>query len=151
MLEKAQSSPGFLRMLFLIFPLTQLEVCYFILQILLLCSHWQILYYFFAVEFKGRTIELDGTKTKLQMWDTNGRKSFQRVSRHYYPDAHGFFIVYDVTNKQSFDSIKYWMREIRDHASRDFEMMILGNKCDMNDKREVMGYFLLTHNSLTPA
>ena len=150
MLEKAPSSPGFLMMFYdiptdtiggVLLHITDLS-CVFIERFYITFS---------AVEFKGRTIELDGTKTKLQMWDTNGRKSFQRVSRHYYPDAHGFFIVYDVTNKQSFDSIKYWMREIRDHASRDLDMMILGNKCDMNDKREVMGYFLLTHNSLTPA
>ena len=46
-------------------------------------------------------------------------------------------LVYDITNEKSFDNIKNWIRNIEEHASADVEKMILGNKCDMNDRRQV--------------
>ena len=49
----------------------------------------------------------------------------------------GIMLVYDITNDKSFDNIKNWIRNIEEHASADVEKMILGNKCDMNDKRQV--------------
>ncbi|XP_072349206.1 ras-related protein Rab-8B-like isoform X1 [Scyliorhinus torazame] len=49
----------------------------------------------------------------------------------------GIMLVYDITNEKSFDNIKNWIRNIEEHASSDVERMILGNKCDMNDKRQV--------------
>ena len=47
-------------------------------------------------------------------------------------------LVYDITNEKSFDNIKNWIRNIEEHASADVEKMILGNKCDMNDRRQVL-------------
>lgn len=49
----------------------------------------------------------------------------------------GIMLVYDITNEKSFDNIKNWIRNIEEHASADVEKMILGNKCDMNDRRLV--------------
>ena len=49
----------------------------------------------------------------------------------------GIMLVYDITNEKSFDNIKNWIRNIEEHASADVEKMILGNKCDMNDRRQV--------------
>lgn len=46
-------------------------------------------------------------------------------------------LVYDITNEKSFDNIKNWIRNIEEHASADVEKMVLGNKCDVNDKRQV--------------
>lgn len=54
----------------------------------------------------------------------------------------GIMLVYDITNDKSFDNIKNWIRNIEEHASADVEKMILGNKCDMNDKRQVTSLFL---------
>ena len=51
--------------------------------------------------------------------------------------AMGIMLVYDITNEKSFDNIKNWIRNIEEHASADVEKMILGNKCDMNDRRQV--------------
>ena len=50
----------------------------------------------------------------------------------------GIMLVYDITNEKSFDNIKNWIRNIEEHASADVEKMILGNKCDMNDRRQVI-------------
>ncbi|KAM9861056.1 ras-related protein Rab-8B isoform 2-T2 [Aulostomus maculatus] len=90
-----------------------------------------------GIDFKIRTIELDGKKIKLQIWDTAGQERFRTITTAYYRGAMGIMLVYDITNEKSFDNIRNWIRNIEEHASSDVERMILGNKCDMNDKRQV--------------
>ncbi|XP_050730366.1 ras-related protein Rab-8A-like isoform X2 [Eriocheir sinensis] len=90
-----------------------------------------------GIDFKIRTIELDGKKIKLQIWDTAGQERFRTITTAYYRGAMGIMLVYDITNEKSFDNIKNWIRNIEEHASADVEKMILGNKCDVNDKRQV--------------
>lgn len=90
-----------------------------------------------GIDFKIRTIELDGKKIKLQIWDTAGQERFRTITTAYYRGAMGIMLVYDITNEKSFDNIRNWIRNIEEHASKDVEKMILGNKCDMNDRRNV--------------
>ncbi|ELK26690.1 Ras-related protein Rab-8A [Myotis davidii] len=107
-----------------------------------------------GIDFKIRTIELDGKRIKLQRLDTAGQERFRTITTAYYrgamvriahsfsgtslsPPAHGNMLVYDITNEKSFDNIRNWIRNIEEHASADVEKMILGNKCDVNDKRQV--------------
>merc|ERR1712062_666420 len=90
-----------------------------------------------GIDFKIRTIELDGKKIKLQIWDTAGQERFRTITTAYYRGAMGIMLVYDITNEKSFDNIKNWIRNIEEHAAQDVEKMILGNKCDMNDRRQV--------------
>uniref|UniRef100_A0A3P8YK96 small monomeric GTPase n=1 Tax=Esox lucius TaxID=8010 RepID=A0A3P8YK96_ESOLU len=90
-----------------------------------------------GIDFKIRTIELDEKKIKLQIWDTAGQERFRTITTAYYRGAMGIMLVYDITNEKSFENIKNWIRNIEEHASSDVERMILGNKCDMNDKRQV--------------
>ena len=94
-------------------------------------------YYFTGIDFKIRTIELDGKKIKLQIWDTAGQERFRTITTAYYRGAMGIMLVYDITNEKSFDNIKNWIRNIEEHASTDVEKMILGNKCDITDRRQV--------------
>ena len=82
-----------------------------------------------GIDFKIRTIELDGKKIKLQIWDTAGQERFRTITTAYYRGAMGIMLVYDITNEKSFDNIKNWIRNIEEHASADVEKMILGNKC----------------------
>lgn len=91
-----------------------------------------------GIDFKIRTIELEGKKVKLQIWDTAGQERFRTITTAYYRGAMGIMLVYDITNGKSFDNIKNWIRNIEEHASGDVEKMILGNKCDMEDKRVVL-------------
>ncbi|KAG8180493.1 hypothetical protein JTE90_007451 [Oedothorax gibbosus] len=90
-----------------------------------------------GIDFKIKTIELDGKKIKLQIWDTAGQERFRTITTAYYRGAMGIMLVYDVTNERSFENIKNWIRNIEEHASTDVEKMILGNKCDVNDRRQV--------------
>merc|ERR1712183_1159691 len=90
-----------------------------------------------GIDFKIRTIELDGKKVKLQIWDTAGQERFRTITTAYYRGAMGIMLVYDITNMKSFENIKNWIRNIEEHASGDVEKMILGNKKDMEEKRVV--------------
>ncbi|XP_072020367.1 ras-related protein Rab-8A-like [Amphiura filiformis] len=90
-----------------------------------------------GIDFKIRTIELDGKKIKLQIWDTAGQERFRTITNAYYRGAMGIMLVYDITNQKSFDNIRNWIRNIEEHASADVEKMVLGNKCDMEDRRQV--------------
>ncbi|CAH1390502.1 ras-related protein Rab-8A [Halyomorpha halys] len=90
-----------------------------------------------GIDFKIRTIELDGKKIKLQIWDTAGQERFRTITTAYYRGAMGIMLVYDITNEKSFDNIKNWIRNIEENASADVEKMLLGNKCDFPEKRQV--------------
>ncbi|KAH9509645.1 Ras- protein Rab-8A [Bulinus truncatus] len=90
-----------------------------------------------GIDFKIRTIELDGKKIKLQIWDTAGQERFRTITTAYYRGAMGIMLVYDITNEKSFDNIRTWIRNIEEHASKDVEKMMLGNKCDLQDRRQV--------------
>ncbi|XP_056272156.1 ras-related protein Rab-8B [Pseudoliparis swirei] len=90
-----------------------------------------------GIDFKIRTIELDGKRVKLQIWDTAGQERFRTITAAYYRGAMGIMLVYDISNEKSFENIKNWIRNIEEHALSDVEKMVLGNKCDMNDRRQV--------------
>ncbi|XP_078468610.1 ras-related protein Rab-8A-like isoform X1 [Lampetra planeri] len=90
-----------------------------------------------GIDFKIRTIDLDGKKIKLQIWDTAGQERFRTITTAYYRGAMGIMLVYDITSEKSFENIKNWIRNIEEHASADVQKMVLGNKCDMNDRRQV--------------
>ncbi|CAH8445368.1 unnamed protein product [Dicrocoelium dendriticum] len=90
-----------------------------------------------GIDFKIRTIEIDGKKIKLQIWDTAGQERFRTITTAYYRGAMGIMLVYDVTNAKSFQNIRLWMRNIDQHANQDVEKMLLGNKCDAVDQRQV--------------
>ncbi|XP_046686548.1 ras-related protein Rab-8A isoform X2 [Homalodisca vitripennis] len=90
-----------------------------------------------GIDFKIRTIELDGKKIKLQIWDTAGQERFRTITTAYYRGAMGIMLVYDITNEKSFENIKNWIRNIEENASADVEKMLLGNKCELNEKRQV--------------
>ncbi|CAL4091001.1 unnamed protein product, partial [Meganyctiphanes norvegica] len=76
-------------------------------------------------------------KIKVHFWDTAGQERFHTITTSYYRGAMGIMLVYDITNAKSFDNIAKWLRNIDEHANEDVEKMILGNKCDMEDKRVI--------------
>ncbi|CBY23842.1 unnamed protein product [Oikopleura dioica] len=88
-----------------------------------------------GIDFKIKTVELQGKKIKLQIWDTAGQERFHTITTSYYRGANGILLVYDITQPKTFDNISKWLRNINEHASEDVERMLIGNKCDMEDKR----------------
>ncbi|XP_010838122.1 PREDICTED: ras-related protein Rab-26, partial [Bison bison bison] len=73
----------------------------------------------------------------FRIWDTAGQERFRSVTHAYYRDAHALLLLYDVTNKASFDSIQAWLTEIQEHAQDDVVLMLLGNKVDSAQERAV--------------
>ncbi|XP_036381363.1 ras-related protein Rab-26 [Megalops cyprinoides] len=90
-----------------------------------------------GIDFKNKVLNIDGVKVKLQIWDTAGQERFRSVTQAYYRDAHALLLLYDVTNKTSFDSIQDWLTEIHEYAQQDVVLMLLGNKADATHDRVV--------------
>ncbi|KAF3000451.1 GTP-binding protein of the rab [Neopestalotiopsis sp. 37M] len=90
-----------------------------------------------GVDFKIRTIELDGKTVKLQIWDTAGQERFRTITSSYYRGAHGICVVYDVTDMDSFNNVKQWLQEIDRYATEGVNKLLVGNKSDMSDKKVV--------------
>eukprot|EP00005_Dracoamoeba_jomungandri_P000270 CAMPEP_0174255094 /NCGR_PEP_ID=MMETSP0439-20130205/4429_1 /TAXON_ID=0 /ORGANISM="Stereomyxa ramosa, Strain Chinc5" /LENGTH=216 /DNA_ID=CAMNT_0015337101 /DNA_START=97 /DNA_END=747 /DNA_ORIENTATION=- len=88
-----------------------------------------------GIDFKIRTIELDGKRIKLQIWDTAGQERFRTITTAYYRGAMGILLVYDVTDSKSFANIKNWIRNIEQHATESVNKMLIGNKSDMQGKK----------------
>jgi Ras-related protein Rab-1A len=90
-----------------------------------------------GVDFKIRTIELDGKTVKLQIWDTAGQERFRTITSSYYRGAHGIIIVYDVTDRQSFQNVEHWLKEIDKYATGNVNKLLVGNKSDLQSKKVV--------------
>ncbi|KAL0984206.1 hypothetical protein UPYG_G00138480 [Umbra pygmaea] len=90
-----------------------------------------------GIDFRNKVLTIDMLKVKLQIWDTAGQERFRSVTHAYYRDAHALLLLYDVTNKASFDNIKAWLTEIHDYAQQDVVIMLLGNKADATHDRVV--------------
>ena len=91
-----------------------------------------------GVDFFSKTVTIDRKLIKAQIWDTAGQERFKAFSSAYYNGSHGAFIVYDITNKESFDNVKNWVTELKMHLEfSNLIVMLVGNKSDMEEKRQV--------------
>ncbi|KAL9297441.1 hypothetical protein ACSQ67_023337 [Phaseolus vulgaris] len=91
-----------------------------------------------GIDFKIRTIELDGKRIKLQIWDTAGQERFRTITTAYYRGAMGILLVYDVTDEASFNNIRNWIRNIEQHASDNVNKILVGNKADMDESKRAV-------------
>ncbi|BGP20815.1 hypothetical protein JCM10213_008150 [Rhodosporidiobolus nylandii] len=90
-----------------------------------------------GVDFKIRTIELEGKTVKLQIWDTAGQERFRTITSSYYRGAHGIIVVYDVTDSDTFSNVKQWLQEIDRYACEGVNKLLVGNKSDLTSKKVV--------------
>ncbi|KAJ3670176.1 hypothetical protein LUZ60_010500 [Juncus effusus] len=91
-----------------------------------------------GIDFKIRTIELDGKRVKLQIWDTAGQERFRTITTAYYRGAMGILLVYDVTDESSFNNIRNWIKNIEQHASDNVNKILVGNKADMDESKRAV-------------
>eukprot|EP01098_Paradermamoeba_levis_P003678 TRINITY_DN1648_c0_g1_i1.p1 TRINITY_DN1648_c0_g1~~TRINITY_DN1648_c0_g1_i1.p1 ORF type:complete len:192 (-),score=34.70 TRINITY_DN1648_c0_g1_i1:185-760(-) len=90
-----------------------------------------------GVDYKMKTMDIDGVQVKLQIWDTAGQERFRTITQNYYRNAHGIIVVYDITDEGSFDNVNKWVREIDISAGSDIPKLLVGNKADLEQKRQV--------------
>ena len=90
-----------------------------------------------GVEFGVKTIKIDGKLIKIQIWDTAGQEAFQAITRTYYKGAMGALLVYDITRRDSFIHVTKWLEEVRNNSSKNIIIILIGNKKDLEDKRQV--------------
>ncbi|GLT64824.1 hypothetical protein SLA2020_372930 [Shorea laevis] len=90
-----------------------------------------------GVEFQTQAVEIDGKEVKAQIWDTAGQERFRAVTSAYYRGAVGALVVYDITRRTSFDSVKRWLEELSMHCDTAVARMLVGNKCDLENIRDI--------------
>lgn len=87
-----------------------------------------------GVEFMSKTYIINKEIFKIEIWDTAGQERYKSITAAYYKGAKGAMIVYDVTNQNTFDNVNKWCQEIKDKASKNINLMMIGNKTDLKDK-----------------
>ncbi|KAK8675201.1 hypothetical protein V6N13_033271 [Hibiscus sabdariffa] len=90
-----------------------------------------------GVEFQTQKLDINGKEVKAQVWDTAGQERFRAVTSAYYRGAVGALLVYDISRRQTFDSIGRWLNELQTHSDMNVVTILVGNKSDLKDSREV--------------
>ena len=83
-----------------------------------------------GIDFKIKTVPIDNHVVKLQIWDTAGQERFRTITTSYFRGAQGILLVYDVTDRGSFENISNWVGQIEQHADINVTKVLVGNKCD---------------------
>ncbi len=90
-----------------------------------------------GIDFKAKSIMIKNKSVKLKVWDTAGQERFRNITQQYYKNADGILLVYDVSDKNSFDKVREWMKQIQLYTDKEsIGLVLIGNKCDV-ENREV--------------
>jgi Ras-related protein Rab-2A len=92
-----------------------------------------------GVDFSSTIINVNKRKIKINIWDTAGQGAFRSITRSYYKSSAAIFLVYDITNIQSFNSLDRWYHEINQNINSTYnpQIILIGNKADQEEKRQV--------------
>ena len=89
-------------------------------------------------DYKIKIVNVNNTtQAKLSIWDTCGDEKYRAITRQYYKDTQGVLLVYDITDRNSFESIDMLVEDINNCAPADCVVVLVANKSDLNDKRKV--------------
>ncbi|CAI5777179.1 ras-related protein Rab-3B [Podarcis lilfordi] len=90
-----------------------------------------------GIDFKVKTVYRNDKRVKLQIWDTAGQERYRTITTAYYRGAMGFILMYDITCEESFNAIQDWATQIKTYSWDNAQVILVGNKCDMEDERIV--------------
>ena len=85
----------------------------------------------------AKNLTIKNRNIRIQIWDTAGQEAFRSITRTYYKNSTCAFIVYDITDKKSFDNVITWLNEVKDMCYKDILICLIGNKCDLEGKRVI--------------
>lgn len=92
-----------------------------------------------GIDFFSKDVNYDGRKVRVKIWDTAGQERYKTLTKGFIRNAQGIIVVYDVTNLETFDNLKYWIQSLKSYASEEniqIPAILVGNKID-SPKREV--------------
>ena len=88
-----------------------------------------------GVEFKSKEIHINNnTCARLKIWDTCGQEKFRAITRQYFKNSEGVFVVFDLTNKETIKKLDIWMKDIKDNIDNDYFIFLIGNKSDLKER-----------------
>lgn len=91
-----------------------------------------------GIDFKSKYLKFGDTTIKVLVWDTAGQEKFQNIAKQYYNGANGVFLVYDITDKKSFERIDFWLKELQQHNKvEEIFIVLVGNKNDCENERVI--------------
>ena len=90
-----------------------------------------------GVEFGAKLLKIEDKIIKAQIWDTAGQERYKSITSAYYKGAKGAFIVYDITNRLTFESVDKWIQDLNLNSDKNITLLLIGNKMDLADKRVV--------------
>ena len=90
-----------------------------------------------GVEFGAKNLDLKDKIYRIQIWDTAGQEMFRSITRAYYKNSVCACVVYDITNRTSFDNIKSWIEDCKKHSPKTVFLVLIGNKNDLENNRKV--------------
>ena len=90
-----------------------------------------------GMDFQDKIIEIEDKKVRLQVWDTAGQERFRNVTKSYFQSSQGLLVVYDITDKESFEKINFWVDNIKNNAPENAKLILVENKCDLANERKV--------------
>ena len=90
-----------------------------------------------GVEFGTKVIQLENQEIKIQIWDTAGAENFRSITRSYYKNTVCALVVYDISNRETFMKVTDWIEDCKSQAPKSLNIILVGNKKDLSDKREV--------------
>lgn len=93
-----------------------------------------------GIDFRVKTVEMGGKKIKIQIWDTAGQERFRAITTAYYRCAMGVVLVFSISNQQSFENIRQWMRDVNMYTENEPDKILVGNKCDLEAERMVSAH-----------
>ena len=90
-----------------------------------------------GIDFQDKIIEIEDKKVKLQIWNSAIQDRFRNIPINYLESTQGFLLVYDITDKESFEKLNFWMELIKNNSQKNIKLVLVGNNCDLSDKRQV--------------
>ena len=90
-----------------------------------------------AIDFKMKVLTINNTRLKLQIWDTAGQERFNTLTAGFFKGSDGIIVTYSVTERKSYENVNKWMNQIQSLAPKEVSILLVGNKIDMEDEREV--------------
>ncbi|KAM6216231.1 EF-hand calcium-binding domain-containing protein 4B-like [Rhynchocyon petersi] len=104
-----------------------------------------------GIDYRVKTVTVDDSQVAVQLWDTAGQERYRCITQQFFRKADGVIVMYDLTAKQSFLSVRQWLSSVEEAVGDQIPVLLLGNKIDNEKEREVpraLGEQLAKENSL---